>query len=741
MWFLARRTREMEVDGNLLDREDAAEQLMARMVEIGIPDDMPGESSAITPQEQNSNFIATVLAAGRRVESWADLKDGEKLGPFRRLVYLPVKEAADRYRTDKAVHLRAFREAFADVAGTLKRGEIYSPELNYTFGKDSGGVAMNEILHALLHNGNASNQRKLLLGRGWATERADGTVDTSRWNAFTTRLINEGVIVKAHFDFAQKIWDGMEAMKPLAQKAHREAFGKYFDEVQATPFDTPFGVYRGGYVPALADGRIVKDNEVKKLIEEGKESMAYAFPGTSIGFTKTRVDYNKPLMLDMRTLPQHIDKVLLFSHMEMPVRDAAKLLAMKPVSSALNKQDPAAVTGMLMPWLNRSARQQVTTPVAGAGGMMRMLNTLRNRTSMAYMFGNLSNAAQQVAGFPLAALKVKPTSLVAATAQYIKNPKKTAEAVAGLSPYMANRMDAEVGAMLSEIESILLNPTLFQQSQEWAKKHTFFMQSAVDNVMGPIIWMGAYNDALAEKYDVADAVRLADSTVRQTQGSTLPEDVSRIETGPAYARIFTQFYGYFNMQANVLGTELGKVTKEMGLRKGMGRGLFVLVMGFYAPAVIAELVSQLFKGGPGDEDKDGEWLDDWLMATLVYGPIRNATAFAPFIGAAANSAIARFNGNPVDDKMSMAPVVGAIEGVAGVPFDLYKAAIGEGNAQRTVKDVATLVSVTTGLPANLAARPIGYLAGVAQDKIRPTSPADTVRGAVTGSASPESRGR
>ena len=221
----------------------------------------------------------------------------------------------------------------------------------------------------------------------------------------------------------------------------------------------------------------------------------------------------------------------------------------------------------------------------------------------------------------------------------------------------------------------------------------------------------------------------------------MPEDVSRIETGPAYARLFTQFVGYFNMQANLLGTEFAKVSQEMGVRKGMGRGLYITLLGFYIPAMVAELVAQAFRGGPGDDDKDGDYLDDWLMATLVYGPMRNATAFVPFAGQVINSAVARFNGNPNDDKMSMSPAVSAIEAAVGVPFDLYKSAIGEGNAQRTVKDVATLISLTTGIPASVAARPISYLAGVEQRTIQPTSAPDLVRGLATGAASPESKGR
>lgn len=740
-WYLAKSSRQMEIDGDMLDRQDAADMLRARMDEIGVPESGPGDVSAVTPAEERAMVLASTVAAAKRAEFWVDLKDGpHQFGAFRRVLFTPIKEAADRYRAARVVALRDFRNSFSAIAPSLKPGLISSHELNYTFGKDSGGSALNEILHAIIHTGNESNQRKLLLGRGWATETAEGVVDTSRWDAFISRLVAEGKLTAEHYAFAQSVWDQNETLKPLAQKAHRDAYGRYFSEVTARPFVDPFGIQRrGGYAPAQVDSRIVKDNELKKLIEEGKDGMAYAFPGAGKGFTNARVEYNRPLLLDLRTLPQHMDKVLLFSHMEIPVRNAAKLLASKSVSVPLNKLDPAAISGLLMPWLNRSARQQVTTPVAGASGVMRMLNTLKNRTSMSMMIANVSNTAQQITGFMLAGLKVKPSHLLSAAAAYMKAPRKTAEQVAEMSSYMANRMSNEVRAMMGEIDAILLNPSLIERGQEWTKRHTFFLQSAMDNVMGPIIWTGAYNQALEQGASLTDAARLADAAIRMTQGSTLPEDVSRMETGPVYARIFTQFTGYFNMQANLVGTEFAKVSQEMGLRKGMGRGFYILLLGFYAPALVAEGIAQAFRGGPGDDDKDGEYLDDWLMSLLVYGPMRNATAFVPFVGQAINSAVARFNHNPTDDKVSVAPVVGAIEGAAGAPFDLYKTAAGEGNAQRTVKDVATLISITTGLPASLAARPVSYLAGLVQGKVAPTSAADAARGLVTGAASPESK--
>jgi len=742
LWHLAQRNRQMEIDGKLLDRDVVADALIHRMKDIGIPKSAPGESSAVTPEEEVSMRICSAKAIGRRVESWVDQKDGHvKIGVFRRYVWLPIKEAADRYRAEKVQRLRDFREAFSSIAPTMKRGLIAAPEIGYTFGKDSGGVAMNELLHAILHTGNASNQRKLLLGRGWATLLDDGTIDTSRWDAFVDRMQRSGVLTQVHYDFAQAVWDQMESMKPAAQRAHRDATGQYFEEVTANAFDTPWGKYRGGYVPAKVDGRIVQDMALKKLIEEGAEGMSYTFPSAPKGFTKSRVEYNKPLLLDLRLLPQHIDSVLLFTHLELPVRDAARLLGFAPVRDALDRQDPEAINTMLIPWLNRSARQQVITPVPGAGWMVRFLNGLRNRTGMAYMFANLSNAAQQISGFPMALVKVKASSLALATAQYLKAPRQTAAEVSLLSPYMERRMDHEVAAMRGEVEAILLDPTLYERAQEWTNRHAYFLQSAVDNVMGPVVWKAAYDEALSEAWDTRDAARIADAVIRQTQGSTLPEDVSRLETGPAYARLFTQFAGYFNMQANLLGAELGKVTQDIGLKKGAGRALFVLLAGFCAPALVAELVYQLFKGGPSDDDRDGSYLDDWLMALFVYGPMRNVTAMVPFAGQAINSAMARFTSNPMDDRVSVAPIVGAIDAGAGVPYDAYRAAIGEGNAARSIKDVATLVSLVTGLPANAVARPISYLAGVAQGNTNPTGPFDVARGMATGAASPESRGR
>ena len=739
MLHLARRSRQMEIDGDLIDRQEVEDTLFARLEEIGIPDTIPGEGQAVTPAEARRAKLRTFIASARRVESWAGAMDGgEGVGPFRRFVFSRIKDAADAYRADKAAYLRRFRALFDGIAPTLKPQLIAAPELGYTFGKDSGGSAMNEILHALLHTGNSSNKRKLLLGRQWAQELPDGTLDTSRWDAFVSRMVSEGKVTKAHMDFVQGVWDLLEETKAGAQRTHRDVFGYYFDEVTAEPVQTPWGEYRGGYVPAMADARVVQDANLRALAEEDNAAMAYAFPTTPKGFTKARVEYNRPLTLDLRTLAQHIDKVLLFTHMEMPVRDVQRVLS-KKVGQALGRVDPEAIPAMIQPWLNRSARQQVETPIAGSAGLMRFFSVMRARAGAAAMFANVSNAVQQVTGFALAAVKVRPGLLLSAAADYLKAPRDMARTVAESSAYMASRMDNEVAVMTGEINDILLNPSLLEQGQNWTMRHAYFLQAAVDNVMGPIIWTAAYNQAVEAGETERDAVRLADAAIRETQGSSLPEDISRIEGGNAFVRLFTQFAGYFNMQANLLGSEFVKIAHDGGLRQNAGRGLFVLGLGFMAPAVVAEAIAQLFRGGPDDADKDGEYLDDWIAALFGWAPLRNVTAMVPVVGQGVNALVNAANSKPYDDRLATSPAVSMLESAARAPVSAYKAVAGEGSAQKAVRDVATLISMTVGLPANLAARPVGYLAGLSEGRIVPTGSMDAARGMITGAASPESK--
>lgn len=735
MWQLARRSRQMEIDGDLIDAQEAQEAITAAIEAEGVPARIAGEGRAVTEGEKTTAILRSARAALRRVESWVYARDGGPQGAFRKFVFNPIKTGADNYRAAQAQYRKRYLDLLSKL--DLKSGRIDAPELGYVFGYSKGGSGKQEILHAILHTGNDSNKRKLLLGRKWADLNEDETIDTSRWDAFVKRMVDQGVITKTDYDFAQGVWDLLEETKAGAQQTHRQVFGRSFDEVTANSFTTPFGAYRGGYVPAMADHDAVSDAKTRAILEEENQTMAHAFPSTAKGFTKGRVEYNKPLLLDLRSLGGHLDKVLMFTHLESAVRDVRRLLGNSKVREPLSRMDLSAYDGMLIPWLNRAARQQSEAPVPAYNGLMKWLSKARSRAGMASMIGNVVNSVQQVTGFAVAALRVKPRYLRSALVEYVKNPRKAAEAVASASPYMESRMRNEVAQMNLAIDEILLNPNVYQRAQAWTARHGYFMQSAVDNVMGPIIWTGAYNEAIEQGASELDARRQADSAIRETQGSTLPEDISQFEAGNAFTRLFTQFQGYFNMQANLLGTEFAKVQREIGLRAGMGRGLYVFTLGFLAPAVVGALIAEAGKGGPDDEDGDG-YLDDWLAA-LGIGTAKSAFAMVPGAGQVGVLVFNAANNKPYDDKASLSPAVSMVEAAARSPFSAYSAIAGEGSARKAVRDVGSLIQLTTGLPGGAVARPLGYAAGLATGEIEPTGPADMARGLITGNPSPESK--
>lgn len=736
IWEIAKTSRMMEVDGKQMRREDAAKMLLARMEEKGIPKVIPGEYGAITPGEERVLGLKGAMAWLVRVEQWTQAMDGKWGGPFTRLIFQPIKEAADRYRADRVVYLKKYEALIKQIEPYLHADPIVAHELGgYTF---SGHTA---LLHALLHTGNESNKRKLLLGRQWASLREDGTMDTSKWDAFLQRMHDSGVITKAHWDFVQGVWDLLEETKPLAQATHRRVFGRFFDEVAADPVTTPFGTYRGGYVPAQADARQTPDAAVRALVEDQNASMINAFPEPARGFTKGRVEYNAPLLLDLGALRQHIDKVLLFAHMEGPVTDVTKLLTDKEVSNALFRISPHAYDTILLPWLKTASRQTVETPIAGDRGVHRLVTWMRSRSGMALMFANVSNTLQQVTGFVTALNKVKASSLRRAAARYIAHPADMTEVIKAKSIFMRNRIESEVSAINASMEKILINAGVFARAEMWTQEHAYFMQIAVDNVMWPIVWSAAYDEASARGESEKDAIRWADSVIRTTQGSQLPEDVARFETGNPWARLFSQFAGYFGMLANTSASELVNIHEQgLGLVRGAGKALMIGLYGVALPVWIAEAIAIAMRGGPEDDDDDG-YLDDWMAAVFGWGSIRGATAMIPYAGQAVLGIATRLNDNPVDDKLSLSPAISLIESTVGVPANVYRAIIGKGTWAAAARSAAGGATLLTGLPIYAVARPISYTLGMAEGRIEPQGPWDATRGLITGTPSPESKQR
>jgi len=733
---LARGGKQIEINDKKIDFETAKGEIIG-LFNSKSKSGKDGLAKTKDKHDQFKTELLSGLAALKRVEFIADFIDeGNINGVFRTYFWQPVSDASAKYRIKKEEVINKYKNINEKYKDIFAGGPIRADEIGFEF-RNKG-----ELLMALLHTGNESNKSKLLRGRGWGEVNLDGTLDSTNFDRMIQRfmsqsMVSEKILTKQDMDYVQEIWDLMESMKPESQKAHKEMYGYYFNEITAQEIITPWGNYRGGYIPAKVDVYENEDAKIRSEKNEFEESglgMSFMYPSTGRGFTKSRIDaYAAPLSLDLNKLGAHIDSVMRFTYVEPVVKQTAKLVYNKEIRAAMSAYDPDLGSKVLIPWLQRAAGQRT---INESNGIFKVLDKaaayLRSSVAMQIMVGNVSNALQQFTGVVVAASKVKPKHLLNSMYEYTKSPRALPEMMLSKSDYMQSTQGSNIYEAMARIEEISTNPNTFETVREFSKKHTYFLQSAFQNTVNTIVWSGAYDQAIAEGLDEKSAVRSADAAVRQTQGSVLPEDVSAFEVGSPTYRLFTQFAGYFNMLLNLNATEMGKIYKAVGLKKGASRLFYVYMMSFAAPAILSDLIVKTMRGQLGADDDDEEILAS-LLDSFFGSQFRTATAMAPIVGPLANTVVGKFTDQPYDDKLSLSPVLSILESTAGIPAQVYKGlSKSEVNEKKILKDSLMLAGVLSNLPIAPVGKPLGYLIDVDQGKARPTGPIDFGRGLITG---------
>jgi len=743
LWALAERARSVELGNRKIEMSEIRQQIQMRAAEltknVGV---RPGVRTGVTTKQRFLSNLGNGLALMRRAESVFDKWDGAQPGVFTKILWRPIQDAVTAYRK---MRINVYQKYAALVEQMQWDGKpIEAPELNYTF--ENKGA----LLAALLHSGNLSNLTKLLLGgrqRGeeWGSlDEKTGELDRSKWDMMVARLVSEGRLTQKDFDFVQGVWDILEELKPLAQRAYRKLFGDFFEEVKAQAFSIAFKdgttkQYRGGYVPAKIDRDLALDMSNKVSLDELKEDFRYAMPKTMDGFTKARMkQVTKPLMLDLSIIGQHIDDVTKFVNIQPVLADVLRVLNDSEITASINSIDPAAMKNIIFPWLNRVASQR-----PGVSGMWptldKVVNTVRNRVGIGIMFLNISNATQQITGLLPALLKVRGSYMRGSMRRWSQGG--LSKAVASKSPYMNNLMDKGIFEVITETNDLILQPNAYNKAVRWVNKNAYILQQKVQTHVNVIVWDAAYNQAYAELPTTmtademeAEAIQRADAAVRLTQGTTQPESVSQAEAGTPFFRTFTQFTSYFNTIYNLNATEFQKIIRELGFRGGSGKLFTTWLIGFAAPMIVGGAIARAFAGKFAEDEEDDDangFLFNWVLDPLAKG----AFAMIPFGGPALYSAtVGMYTDTIYDDRMMANPVVNVLErGKDAVRTSISAAADPEREVRSgRMKEMLMIGNILTGLPFSTAARPASYAYGVATDQVEPINAADYLRGLVTG---------
>jgi hypothetical protein len=771
IWNLSREQRTIEIDGRKVDAEEATQELLTQIESLSRLRKEKDAGFAETPSDKQK-FIANILglpASTNLVEEWSrtvdQMTEKKRIGPFMRFIFLRVKKASVAYRNEAADVYKKIEEIFEKHKNRITRDPIVAPLL-ITDGKPFRFRNKAELLHAIAHSGNASNLRALLLGYGWGRLMPDGqTVEDSAWRAQIDAFARDGIITKEDMDLVQSIWDLNESLKPAAQKAHRLVFGRYFNEITFEPVVTPFGTYKGGYMPLVYDEIQSPEFAAKANLEASAASFASLegqgslFPATPAGFAIERKKLTKQprVKLDLTLVKTHVDKVLRFTHIAPAIKDTAKLLNNRELKAAINAYDPQIITYMIEPWLRRSMAQVVETRGSDAFQNWGLWRYVQSVSSMNIMMFNVVNSLLGPIGAPfMAAASLRGRAIIKATsvyyAQYLLNPKKTSESVHNLSPVMKERADRYAQASEQRIVQSL-RPDPLEGLQAFFRNNAYIMQITFQQPSEIAFWLAEYNDQLSQGKTHQDAVDFADSAINRIFGSTNPEDISGVEAGSAFNRTFLQFFNYMNRWGRVLGSEIVQALRsEMHITGKANRLLYVIGFAYIGQILASETMMLLLRGTLEDEEEDG-YLDDWFAA-MGYGLVKTPLAFVPYAGGIGVAVLNNANDKPYDDRILTTPAIGTLERAGRVLGDYIWPWAGffEGedpqdiidefedkSARKAIVDVASFLTLITGLPFIVPARSAAYAVGVETGEIEPTDELDYARGLVTGSASEASR--
>ena len=492
--------------------------------------------------------------------------------------------------------------------------------------------------------------------------------------------------------------------------------------------------------------------EVEITVEQLQREFRMSLPMVEHGMTKERNEnFAQPLSLNLGYMTKHIDDTLRYSYVQPVVKDVLKIVNDKEFQKKLEILNPTKTDTLIKPWLQTVVSQKTFAPSGMGAEFDTALNATRKRGGMAVMFFNLKNAIEQYTGVFPAMLKATPVQMLSSLQNYIADREGTMQAIADLSPFMADRQLNQIFDIQSRLQELIVNPNNFEKFKDWSTKHAYFLQQTFQNQVDAVVWMAVYNQthqklpsSMSDIEVQTEAIKQADAAVRMTQDSLLPEDRAGFQNWNPIIQSISQFTGYFNNIANLNNNQYQKITRDIGFNnkgKGTEQLFYMYFYSIMMPAVIAGMIGRTFAGNLFlDEEDDGMIVDDMMKAVLG-DLVDYKKAFVPIFGNALLIPINQFDDKPWNDNLVSSPsielLVRGTQTAFKLPFDIIE---GKGISGRQVRDISALVTIFSGIPITPLGKSGGYLIDVGTGKVNPENAMDLIRGTLTGKASKASRG-
>lgn len=638
-----------------------------------------------TAMQRVSDTIRKAHAEMTRMEFLFKHLDGKANGPIWQTLWAPLAAAADK-------ETALMRRATTDMQAIWKRYErgelgrmfnkrIETPELPV---RGPNGTATSftkaEIITIALNWGNEGNRAALLNGFGWSEENV--------------RLVLDRELDARDWETVQAIWDLIGTFRDEAFALHEDLTGVRPKAVEATPVETKFGTFKGGYYPLKYDGeRSVRQNRDDKRAESLEAwGSNWSKPMTRKGHLEARVGSGgRPVKLSMSVFTEHVNNVSHDIAYRRAVIDTMRIIEDQAFAEAFIGVAGQPMYDQLTPWLQSIAADRADPTV----WFWRHLQKLRGNVAIAAMGYRLSTGLQQLTGVLQAVPELGSLRMSGAMVKLLRNPAQIeakARFILDKSEFMRSRMTTRDRDIRETIEGMQQTDKLYP-----IRQHAFALVGMFDWAVSSTVWTAAYDRAMdgevngIDTGDEAGAISYADSMVRTTQSAGLNQDLPAIMRGTQINKLMTMFFSYFSVLYNWTANSVGDV------RRGrIPPHVFVANMALIY--VIAPLMAEAIAGRLiPREGEDEEERNNRVLGVILRMPFQTI----PYLRDVVNAA-----GTTFDYQLS--PVESAPKMIIRAGQDL--AAGRTLNSENTAKAAVTSIGYMFGLPSGAAWPLIDYIA-------------------------------
>jgi hypothetical protein len=557
------------------------------------------------------------MASMRTMSSLAIELDGGERGAIWTATYQRIKQADDRYQ-DRSQRAGKELQEILSAYTLQERMGFYKKKFIPEVGQS---MSLNARLAVALNMGNAGNA--LALENTFSPEQVMAIAST---------------LTSRDWDVVEKLWTHVDQYWGELADLEERTTGVRPKKVDPSPFTvkTADGKTRklaGGYYPLVGDPRLnaaAKDHFEHSNSLEGFREGGRAKANTKHGSTIERTGFgDKKVWLDLGVLFSHVDGVLKDIELREAVLEVDRILNNKDFIAAVQeaKGGSLAYHSMMKEWLKNTV-QGAPVPV---DWLEKSVNYMRTGASLAEMGLSLRTMLQQPLGLTSTIALIGEKYTAIGVGKFMAERGAAVQFVMELSPFMRNR-GATFNRDVRDAQRMMGAAGLKTAVVNNAFKGIQYLDMAVSIPT----WIGAFEQAVDQMGDTVDlqrAVDIADDVVSRTQGTGLPRDLSNIQSGGVWKRLFTMFYSYFNAYHN-LQSNMWKDARRTGSPAGWMRfarqQLWV--------TIIPALATAFFFG---DDPKD----DKWQTLLRAYGGAVVGNAFAGLVGLrdVANSLVSGFD--------------------------------------------------------------------------------------------------